>query len=267
MFTERKEEKFHDQWANDVHFSEILVHEAFESCTAPENSYIVNILGDVTKKRILDLGAGMGESAVYFASKGAIVTAADISSGMLNVAQQLANHHDVAIETVKTTSNKLPFPDESFDVIYAANMLHHVDMPSTLREIKRILKKSGIFVSYDPLAHNPIINMYRNIAQEVRTPDEQPLSINDIAVFKEVFPDVQHKTFWFTTLLLFMKYYLVDGINPNKERYWKRIIKDHNKLERQYSFLKKMDDTILNVVPFFRRYCWNIVFICKKVKK
>ena len=81
----------------------------------------------------------------------------------------------------------MPFPDSTFDVVYAANLLHHVDIEETLIEAKRILKPDGVFVSWDPLAHNPVINIYRRLAMGVRTEDEHPLKMKEIAFFKKHF--------------------------------------------------------------------------------
>ena len=49
-------------------------------------------------------------------------------------------------------------------------------------EIRRVLKPGGRFFSYDPLAYNPAINVYRKMATEVRTPDEQPLTRADVQI-------------------------------------------------------------------------------------
>ena len=66
------------------------------------------------------------------------------------------------------------------------------------------------------------------------------------------------------TLLIFIKYYLIDRIDPNKERYWKKILVDHKKLEKLYSFLEKIDRVLIKCFPFLKRFCWNIVIIAIK---
>ena len=47
-----------------------------------------------------------------------------------------------------------------------------------------------------------------------------------VALFREHFAEVRYECFWFFTLLIFMRFYLVEGVDPNKERYWKKIITD-----------------------------------------
>ena len=87
-----REEAFHDEWAAEMDVAELLVRESFEADTALENKYVLEVLGPLLGKRVLELGSGAGEGAVYFALQGADVVATDISQGMLDVAQRLAAH-------------------------------------------------------------------------------------------------------------------------------------------------------------------------------
>ncbi len=254
-----KEEIFHDGWANSIDVDRLMVDESFEACTAPENRLIMKKLGDVRGKNILELGCGAGEAAVYFAKKGARVTATDISNGMLEVVKKLARKHGVEVETRQSYSHTMPFADGTFDIVYAANLLHHVDIESTLKEARRVLKNGGVFVSWDPLEHNPLIKLYRRIATKVRTEDEHPIKTSDIKTFKRIFSTVETDATWFFPLLIFVKFFLVDRISPNSERYWKKIIVEHEKLQRAYNFLEKMDKVLFSVFPFMKRFCWNIV--------
>ena len=259
-----KEEEFHDDWANSVRAEEVMVDQFFEACTAPENRFIIKSLGDLRGKKVVELGCGLGEAAVYFAKQGAEVVATDISKGMCNLVERVAAKHGVVLTTAQAYSHAMPFPDATFDVVYAANLLHHVDIEQTLLEAKRILKPGGVFVSWDPLAHNPIINVYRRMAMGVRTEDEHPLKMKELAIFKKHFQNVTVATFWLTALAIFLKFYFIDRVNPNTERYWKKILTEHQRLEKTYNFFAKIDQTILKFLPFMKRYCWNVVVVATK---
>jgi len=259
-----KEEIFHDDWANAINVDDVLVDEFFEACTAPENRIILRKLQEFNNKKILELGCGAGEASVYFAKKGADVVASDISGGMLNLAQKLASNHNVKIETKKFSTTNIDFPDNTFDIVYAANLLHHVDIKPTIAEVNRVLKKNGIFVSYDPVQYNPIINIYRKMANEVRTSNEHPILRQDVRLMKKTFSKVECYFTWFTTLLIFIKFYLIDRIHPNQERYWKKIIIEHKKLEPLYNKLDTIDKILIRLFPFLKWYCWNIVIIAVK---
>lgn len=259
-----KEEIFHDNWAENINIESIDVDQFFSIPTAPENRWIKNQIGEINGKKILELGCGAGEASVYFAKQGGKVTATDISEKMLIVAQKLATKNNVSIETKKVSANELPFGDDEFDIVYAANLLHHVDIGHTASEIKRVLKQGGIFCSWDPVAYNPLINIYRKMATEVRTDDEHPLKLKDLKTIKKHFSNVRTKGTWFFTLYIFVKFYLIDRINPNQERYWKKIIYDYSKIEKIYTRLEKIDNFILSIFPFLKYLCWNISIIAKK---
>lgn len=259
-----KEESFHDSWAESIRVDEVMVDESFEACTSPENRIVLERLGELRGRRILELGCGAGEASVYFAKQGAEVTATDLSAGMLEVVQKVAARHGVAVSIKRSVSNKLDFPDNSFDVVYAANLLHHVDIEPTLAEAARVLKPGGLFASWDPLAHNPLIKVYRLMATEVRTADEHPLRMSDLALFRRHFAEVTFDTTWFFTLWIFLRFLLLERVHPNRERYWKKILVEHRRLEREHRFLERLDRKVLRRLPFLKRYCWNIVVVARK---
>src|SRR6187397_1998656 len=93
----RREQEFHDEWAASTALDRILVHECFEAPTALENRFILRQIGDLRGKAVLDIGAGLGESSVYFALQGAIVTATDISPRMVETTIALGKRYGVEI--------------------------------------------------------------------------------------------------------------------------------------------------------------------------
>ena len=260
----KSEEKFHDDWANNEDIDSIDVVASAEVCTAPEMRYLVSQLGNLKGKKLLDVGCGLGEASVYFALQGADVTSSDLSSGMLNATEKLASRYGVTIKKhLASAENMNLSKDDKFDVIYAGNLLHHVNIQETLERIKPHLKDSGSLVTWDPLHYNPIINVYRYFATEVRTPDEHPLKLKDIKTYKKLFPNVTTNYFWLTTLVIFMLMAIAQRRNPNKERYWKVIIDESNKWEWLYKPLEKIDRFLLKIFPPLRLLCWNIVVIAK----
>jgi len=82
-----RERVFHDDWANSIRVEDVQLDSVFEGPAALENKWILGQLGDLKGKRVLDLGCGLGEASVYFAKKGAIVTASDLSPQMLEFTQ------------------------------------------------------------------------------------------------------------------------------------------------------------------------------------
>ncbi|PYV23570.1 MAG: SAM-dependent methyltransferase, partial [Acidobacteria bacterium] len=216
--TQRREAAFHDKWASSTSLEGVLVRESFEAPTAMENHFILSRMGTLADKRLLDIGAGLGESSVYFALHGAQVTAVDISPGMVETALRLAKSYGVELEGIVLEAENLNVASNCYDIVYVANTIHHVENRALLFEqIARALKPGGLFISYDPLAYNPLINVYRRMATAVRTKDESPLTVADVKLAKKYFCNVGHREFWVSTLLLFVKYYLKDRVHPNQD--------------------------------------------------
>ena len=155
-------------------------------------------------------------------------------------------------------------PEQKFDIIYAGNLLHHVDVEKMILNAKPHLEKGGVFVSWDPLAYNPLINIYRYIATDVRTPDEHPLKIRDLKLFDKNFYKVEKKYFWFFTLIIFVIMAVFQKRNPNKERFWKVILDEGDKWKWLYKPLEKLDKFFLAIFPPLRLLCWNVVIFAYK---
>lgn len=259
-----REIAFHNGWADGTAVEDILVSESFESPLALENRFALQLMGDLKEKKLLDLGTGLGETAVYFALQGAQVIATDISPHMIALAQQLAAHHHTQIEGVVCPAENLDLPDNCVDICYTANVLHHVaDRKRTLQEIYRVLKPGGLVVSWDPLAYNPVINVYRHLADKVRTRDEQPVKFDLVREYQEVFEKVEHHEFWLTGLLIFIKYFLVDRIHPNQDRYWKRILRENQATLRWLKPLLALDKRLLHWFPL-NYLAWTILVVARK---
>lgn len=260
----QREQEFHDRWASTIEVDGIRVADYFEACTAPENRFILKQLGDVRGKYLLDLGCGAGENSVYFAQLGARCVAADYSPGMVDVALKLADRYGVNVEGQVINAMSIDIPDNTFDIVYASNLLHHIPDPLiTIREMHRILKPGGKMCFWDPLRHNPVINVYRRMATEVRTEDETPLHINIVKEVRSLFSSTKYDTFWLATLWIFLQFYLIERVNPNQERYWKKIIIEQARLEKTYLRLERFD-RVLKKLPFMKRMAWNLAVVATK---
>jgi len=183
---------------------------------------------------------------------------------MLDATTRLAKANGVAVNQHVASAEDLQLPiDTKFDVIYAGNLLHHVNVEETIMRIKPHLVPDGVFVSWDPLAYNPAINIYRAMATDVRTPDEHPLKWADIKLFHKHFGKIETNYFWFTTLVIFVIMALAQRRNPNKERFWKVVVVEGNKWAWLYKPLELFDKLLLRIVPPLRLLCWNVVIIAR----
>ena len=259
------EEAFHDDWAASENIGAIDVRQRNEACTAPEMRHLRAALGDLRGRHLLDVGCGLGEASVYFALEGATVTATDISAGMCETAQRLAAANGVTLTTHVSAIEDLGLrPDQQFDVIYTGNTLHHADIPAMLDNILPHLKPDGVFVSWDPVAYNPLINVYRALATKVRTEDEHPLRLRDVREVTRRFAQADVHWFWLTTLAIFVIMAVVQFRSPNQERYWKKIIDEADRWAWLYRPLERLDALLLRFLPFLRPLCWNVVIVARR---
>jgi len=202
----KAEELFHDDWARKADMGVVLPEKYFTSPTSVECKYALLRMKSLSGKKILDLGCGFGEASVWFALKGAKVISLDISAKMLNCVKKLAKRYKVErkIRLVKSSAEKLPFKNESIDLIFGGNILHHTDIKAVSKEIKRVLKPKGKAIFIEPLAYNMLINIYRKMARDVRTKMEKPFSFRDIKNLTNGFNKASHEEFQLFTTLIFV---------------------------------------------------------------
>lgn len=108
-----------------------------------EQGKIIPLLGDLKDKKVLDTGAGTGRLSLLLASRGAQVTALDVSSKMLEAIQRKNKN----IQTIVGDAESLSFADSTFDIVTAAFLIVHLKDPARFfDEVYRVLKDEGVFV-------------------------------------------------------------------------------------------------------------------------
>ena len=258
------EEKFHDEWAASEDLTKINVRHRNEAPTAPEMRHIRRTLGDLRGKTLLDIGCGLGEASVYFALEGATVTATDISPGMCEATQRLAELNGTQLETHVSAAEDLGLENRQFDIIYTGNTLHHADTAVMMDRLMPHLKADGTFVSWDPIAYNPVINVYRAMADEVRTEDEHPLRLRDIRDITDRFHRADTAWYWLTANFVFVLLAITKIGRFHQTRMWKAVIDESDRWNWIYQPLAALDRVLLKVLPFLRPLCWNVVIIAQQ---
>jgi ubiquinone/menaquinone biosynthesis C-methylase UbiE len=100
-------------------------------------------------ERSLEIGSGTGYFSLNLLQAGTIreATCTDISPGMLATLRGNAERLGLAVETVETDAERLPFEEETFDLVLGHAILHHIpDLPRAFAEFERVLKPGGTVV-------------------------------------------------------------------------------------------------------------------------
>lgn len=95
---------------------------------------------------VLDIGAGKGRHAFFFAEQGFEVSAMDLSDSSIEIIKQTAEERNLTIDAKAHDMVNLPYEDESFDCVVCFHTIYHTDyagMQTTISEIERVLKKNG----------------------------------------------------------------------------------------------------------------------------
>ncbi|WP_410810852.1 class I SAM-dependent methyltransferase [Micromonospora sp. 067-2] len=106
------------------------------------------LLGDLSERRVLEVGCGAAAAARWLSTQGARPVAFDLSAGMLRHAAQAATRTGVRVPLVQADALALPFADRSFDLACTAfGAIPFVDDSATLfAEVHRVLRPGGRWV-------------------------------------------------------------------------------------------------------------------------
>jgi ubiquinone/menaquinone biosynthesis C-methylase UbiE len=113
---------------------------------------------EIKSPRILDFGAGIGTSVLYFRKyfPKSQMTCLDVSNKSLEIGKtRFGREAKFVIFDGKT----IPFSDCSFDIAFAACVFHHIDYKehvAILHEFHRVLVPGGIAMVYEHNPYNPL---------------------------------------------------------------------------------------------------------------
>jgi ubiquinone/menaquinone biosynthesis C-methylase UbiE len=115
-----------------------------------EIAAVFDLLGPIEGKRLLDAGCGDGVYSIEAARRGARVTGLDLSEGMLNEARKRSLAAGVTVDWKRGDVLRLPYPNDSFDIVTAITLLCLVPGPgAAVAEMARVLAPGGRVVIGD----------------------------------------------------------------------------------------------------------------------
>lgn len=139
------------------HMHQTSVNDLIEQFESPErDAYqkpekVLDYLGDITHKTIIDIGAGSGYFSVRLAKKGANVIAADVNDEFLESLQNRVeknNMHNIEVRKIPYDSPNLK--NQEVDMVLIVNTYHHIDNRSVYFEkVKKGTKHDGVLILID----------------------------------------------------------------------------------------------------------------------
>lgn len=132
--------------------------EFFHEYKVKEVAALATVYHVHTHPRILDFGAGVGNSVPHFHRylPGCDLTCLDVSHRSLAIANK---RFSGKARFVAMDDHQVPFPDNYFDIVFSACVFHHIsaaEHDSILRELWRVLLPGGIAVIFEHNPYNPL---------------------------------------------------------------------------------------------------------------
>lgn len=119
-----------------------------------EKNHLTPYIEQSKGKKVLDAGAGTGRLSLKLFEAGAQVTALDISPEMLAKLQSKNGE----IETVEGNIEHMPFPNDTFDMVFSSLTLVHLKkIDRFMDECYRVLKDNGLFILVNVHYRKPMI--------------------------------------------------------------------------------------------------------------
>lgn len=132
---------FGEEWSKFNSFSDAEIKKAGDQ-------YFDIVPGDIISgKAILDVGCGGGRWTKYLSGKAGVIECIDPSDAIYVAAGLLKDKNNIRIS--KAGVDNIPFPDNSFDLVFSLGVLHHI--PDTFMAMQSCIskvKKGGYFLVY-----------------------------------------------------------------------------------------------------------------------
>ena len=154
-------ERFDKKALEVINFKKTTKIKIKDYINAPYKYYF-SLIRKLKKSKLLEIAAGTGQNTFRLIKMNFDVCATDISPNSVRIMNQKFSKYKNFSSKI-ADMEKLPFKNESFDIICSAGSLSYGDNKIVMNEIYRVLKWEGFVVIVDSLNDNPIYRFNRYI--------------------------------------------------------------------------------------------------------
>lgn len=154
--------------------------------TGTDLPLLINWLEPSSTMIALDIATGGGHVAKHLSKHVARVIASDLTKEMLdNTANHLKSYENISYKVAD--AEKLPFEDNTFDIVTCRIAAHHFPKPEKfINEVHRVLKPDGKFIFIDNIApDNIMLDKFVNTLEKMR--DYSHFRSHSILEWKDLF--------------------------------------------------------------------------------
>ncbi len=258
---QHREQEFYDTYRPKNVVKRVTFDYVFDQVSRPWNSYwctyneVFSRFRDPSQ-RLLDFGCGPGVGSIRYARRGYVVHGFDISEANIANCRMLAQTYGVADRTSFSShvAEILPYDDEYFDVVVGMDILHHIDIPVAIGEVRRVLKPGGVAV-FRECIEAPVWDAVRNWRLVTRfypkeasfdthiTADERKINEHDLATITGMFEEYQVRRFGIVSRL-------------------HRLV--HDPRQKVLGGLQRFDYYLTKVVPPIRKFGGELLLVLEK---
>lgn len=141
----------HQDLIRDSYLGEDIKESADRYFASAEFGQVLELLGtDLSERKIIDLGSGIGVAAIAFArNKAKEVLAIDPDlSEKIGIRASAKLSRGLPVHSISALGENIPIENETFDIVYSRQVLHHAgNLKRMVSEIYRVLRPGGIMLS------------------------------------------------------------------------------------------------------------------------
>lgn len=134
---------------------------------------VLSLVGDVEGKTVLEAGCGTCETLVFLCKKAKKVYGLDISRDALKLSETNFKKNKISPDKYELklgNLNKMPYPDNTFDIVFNAGVIEHFTNTQPIKEMIRVTKSGGRIVILVP-AKGPYMYAFK-ILETLASKDE-----------------------------------------------------------------------------------------------